>query len=43
LIANPNHVKAKLDISDLSAPREPTRKERCVLAYERTVDALLSS
>jgi hypothetical protein len=30
LIANPNHVTKKLNISDLSAPRELTRKERYV-------------
>ncbi len=27
LIANPNHVTKKLNISDLSAPRELTRRE----------------
>ena len=30
LISNPNHVTKKLNISDLSAPRELTRKERYV-------------
>jgi len=30
LIANPNHVTKKLNISDLSAPRELTRRERYV-------------
>jgi hypothetical protein len=30
LIANPNRVAKKLNISDLSAPRELTRRERCV-------------
>lgn len=30
LIANPNHVTKKLNISDLSAPRQLTRRERCV-------------
>lgn len=28
LTANPNHVTKKLNISDLSAPRELTRRER---------------
>jgi len=30
LIANPNHITKKLNISDLSAPRELTRRERYV-------------
>lgn len=30
LIANPNHVTKRLNISDLSAPRELTRRERYV-------------
>lgn len=30
LTANPNHITKKLNISDLSAPREPTRRERYV-------------
>jgi hypothetical protein len=30
LIANPNHLTKKLNISDLSAPRELTRRERYV-------------
>jgi hypothetical protein len=30
LFANPNHVTKKLNISDLSAPRQLTRRERCV-------------
>jgi len=28
LMANPNHITKKLNISDLSAPRELTRRER---------------
>src|ERR1700761_8631473 len=30
LLVNPNRVTKKLNISDLSAPRELTRRERCV-------------
>ena len=30
LMVNPNHVTKKLNISDLSAPRELTRRERYV-------------
>ena len=30
LLVNPNHVSKKLNISDLSAPRQLTRRERCV-------------
>src|SRR6266702_2479751 len=30
LIANPNRLTKKLNISDLAAPRELTRRERCV-------------
>ena len=29
LLRNPNHITKKLNISDLSTPRELTRKERC--------------
>jgi hypothetical protein len=29
-LINPNHVEKKLNISDLGAPRELTRRERCV-------------
>jgi hypothetical protein len=29
LLRNPNHITKKLNISDMSAPRELTRKERC--------------
>ena len=27
-LINPNHVQKKLNISDLNAPREPSRRER---------------
>ena len=34
LIANPNRITKKLNISDLSAPRELTRRERYVPVYQ---------
>ena len=30
-LINPNHVEKKLNISDLGAPRELTRRERCAI------------
>ena len=33
LLANPNHVTKKLNISDLSEPRQLTRRERCVVPH----------
>lgn len=40
LISNPNHVTKKLNISDLSAPRELTRRERYVPASVSHIPAL---
>jgi hypothetical protein len=37
LLVNPNRVTKKLNISDLSAPRELTRRERCVPLPSRSL------
>lgn len=43
LISNPNHVTKKLNISDLSAPRELTRRERYVPASVSPYNSALHS
>lgn len=38
-LINPNHVEKKLNISDLGAPRELTRRERYVTIVSRWFEA----
>ena len=42
LIANPNRITKKLNISDLSAPRELTRRERYVPVHQCSVSSIRS-
>ena len=42
LIANPNRITKKLNISDLSAPRELTRRERYVPVYQCSFSSICS-